>query len=334
MSPNPDPAPGSLRILTNFERFPLRWTVSTGASGTARMVHQYGEFLQLLPESDLVLVNCDVPLALKLCARGAMFPWKHKPLVAVDLVLSRPETAAAHAACVFKKALLRRVDHFINYFKTSEGYAQFYGITPARSSFIPFKPNLRHRYDTQADPDGEYVLCFGRSRRDYDTFFRAIARLPYPAAIPRPNLNDLRAHGSHFTFSLDRLPAQLKLLDDDGSAEAMIRIIRGARIVALPIVPNNLLAGVGVYLNAMLLGKCVIITEGAGANDVLTEEALFVPAGDPEKLAHMIERAWNDTDLRLRTAQNGYRHALSLGGEPELFQRVLEAVMAWMGRRR
>jgi glycosyltransferase involved in cell wall biosynthesis len=128
------------------------------------------------------------------------------------------------------------------------------------------------------------------------------------------------------------LPAHLKLLDDDGTVEAMIRIIRGAKIVALPIVPNNLLAGVGVYLNAMLLGKCVIITEGAGASDVLTDEALFVPAGDPEKLAHAIDRVWRDDALRLRTAENGHRHALSLGGEPELFERVRGALIAWWRR--
>jgi glycosyltransferase involved in cell wall biosynthesis len=323
------PKPDSLRILTNFDRFPADWTVSTGERGTARIAHRYEEFVPLLAGADLVLVNCDVGLVFKLCVHGVLFPWKHKPLVAVDLVLGRPETAAARAACMLKKGILRRVDLFINYFRHSGGYAKYYGITPARSSFIHFKPNLRYRFDIPADPGGDYVLCFGRSRRDYDTFFGAVDRLPYPAAIPRPDFAELRKHGSRFSYSLDRLPKTVSLLDDDGTAEAMIRIIQGARIVTLPIVPHNLLAGVGVYLNAMLLGKCVIITEGAGASDVLTDEALFVPAGDPEKLAHSIERAWEDEALRLRIAENGHRHAVSLGGEPELFQRVLEAVVAW-----
>src|SRR5690242_18456889 len=161
------PRPDSLRILTNFDRFPADWTVSAGERGTARVVHTYDEFLPLLPQSDLVLVNCDVDLAFRLCTRGSLLPWKHRTLVAVDLVLGYPETAAARMACMLKKGLLRRVDHFINYFRQSEGYAKYYGITPARSSFIHFKPNLRYRFDTPADPDGEYVLCFGRSRRDY-----------------------------------------------------------------------------------------------------------------------------------------------------------------------
>ena len=321
-----------MRIVTNFDRFPAQWTTAGGASGTSAIAHSYAEFVERLPQCDLALVNGDVALVYKLCARAAALPWRHKPLVAVDLVLGRPEDASARAACLLKKALLGRVDHFINYFKRSDGYARFYGITPERSSFIPFKPNLRHRFDTPADPEGEYILCFGRSRRDYDTFFGAVERLPYPAAIPRPDFAELRRHGSHFSRGLDRLPAQVKLLDDDGSAEAMIRIIQGARLVALPIVAGNLLAGVGVYLNAMLLGKCVIVTEGAGASDVLTDEALFVPPGDAEKLAETLRRAWEDDALRLGTAQSGYRHALSLGGEPELFQRVLESVAAWRGR--
>ncbi len=253
--------------------------------------------------------------------------------MAVDLVLSKPEGIWRRALTVGKKALLARVDHFVNYFRSSEGYAKYYGITPERSSFVHFKPNIRYRHQAEPKPGGEYVLSFGRSRRDYDTFFRAVAQLPYPAAIPSPNLKSLRGHGSRFTYDLDRLPPQVRILEDDGSEESMIRIIQGAKIVALPMLASNLLAGVGVYLNAMLLGKCVVITAGAGVTDVLSDEALFVPPEDPDRLAAAIRAAWEDDALRHRTAQKGYRHALSLGGEPELRQRVLENVFKWMRSR-
>lgn len=333
MRPNPDSLHRSLRILTNFERFPERWSLPTGECGTARIARRFPEFLDSLGTCDVLLVNCDLSLTYRLCAYFSAFPWKHKPLVAVDLVLGYPGTPIARLESVIKKALLCRVDHFINYFKCSAGYASFYGVTAARSSFVHFKPNLRHRYETVPNPDGEYVLCFGRSRRDYDTFFRAVKQLPYAAAIPRPDFKQLRAHGSRFSYQLDQLPPQVMLLEDDGSQEAMIRIIGGANIVALPMVPDNLLAGIGVYLNAMLLGKCVIITEGAGVTDVLTDEGLFVPAGDPDVLAETIQLAWEDKELRLRTARNGYRHATSLGGEAELHQRVLTTLTLWIRSR-
>ncbi len=318
-----------MRIITNFERFPERWSVSTGESGTARTLKGFGAFLREAPGCDLILVNCDVRLTLGLCAWFTAFPWKRRPLVAVDLVLGRPGTRFARVLTWGKRLLLRRVGHFVNYFRQSEGYARWYGITPERSSFIHFKPNLRYRHESQPEPGGEYVLCFGRSRRDYDTFLRAVSTLPYPAAIPRPDFEALARHGSRLTFPLDALPANVKVLDDDGSEESMIHILQGARIVALPMVASNLLAGVGVYLNAMYLGKCVIITEGAGASDVLRDEALFVPAESPDALAAAIRRVWEDDALRGETAEKGYRHAVSIGGEPELRQRVLEKGVEW-----
>lgn len=330
MLPKAESASGPLRIVTNFERFPSSWSLPTGEFGTARFAGSFTEFVRGLREGDLALVDGDVRVVLGLCVYWSVFPAGRKLLIPVDLVMGMiPLSPAARIKSAVTKLLFRRVDRFINYFKCSEDYARLYGITPERSSFVPFKPNIRYRCDAPTDPDGDYVLCFGRSRRDYDTFFSAVERLPYPAAIPRPDVKRLQTNGSRFTRPLDQLPPQLSLLDDDGSQDAMVRIIGGARVVVLPMLPSNLLAGIGVYLNAMLLGKCVIITAGAGATDVLTDQALFVPPGDPEKLARLIQLAWEDNDLRLRTAESGLRYARSLGGQPELYQRILRAVAAW-----
>jgi glycosyltransferase involved in cell wall biosynthesis len=318
-----------MHIITNLERFPLVWTAPTGQSGTADVTHNFSECLRELQRADLILVNSDVDLVLKLCQRFLLVPHTRKPLVAVDMVLTRPEGALAWAAALRKRLLLSRVDHFINYFKRSDGYRKYYGITPERSSFVHFKPNIRYRYRPWEDREGEYVLCFGKSRRDYDTFFRAAARIPFPCAIPRPNIEALRKHGSRFTYSLQQLPSNVRLLEDDGSERSMIRALEGAKVVALPILKKNLVAGIGVYLNAMYLRKCVIITEGSGASDVLADEALFVPPEDPIALAAAIRRCWEDDVLRTTIARRGHTHACSLGGEPELLQRILEATVRW-----
>jgi len=123
------------------------------------------------------------------------------------------------------------------------------------------------------------------------------------------------------------------LLEDDGSSDALVRIISGARIVVLPILKVSLLAGIGTYLNAMYMRKCVIVSEGPGCSDVLSNQALFVPPEAPQALADMIQRVWLNEDLREATAQAGYRYAVELGGEPELRQRILENAMAWLRRR-
>jgi glycosyltransferase involved in cell wall biosynthesis len=261
-----------------------------------------------------------------------MFPWKRKPIVAVDLVLRRPKTFPARLAALVKRLLLARIDHFIHYFRDLDGYSSWYGITPQRSSFVPFKPNLRYRYEPRLDlPGGDYVLCFGRSLRDYDTFFDAMQGLPFPGAIPAPDMGALREHESRFTRPLDRLPANIRILDDDGSQESMIRAIEAAKIVALPMLSSTLAAsGISVYLNAMLLGRPVVISSGPGVSDLLTDQAVMVPPEDAASLRDAIARVWADDALRARLIHSGREYALSLGGEPELRARVRESALAWL----
>jgi glycosyltransferase involved in cell wall biosynthesis len=322
-----------MRILTNFARFPETWKVEGGETGEAKVVKTYAEFTRESSNADLLIINGDPDLVQRLCAYFLLFPFRRKPIVAVDLVLRRPEQSkTGNLGRLIKKFLYGRVDHFIHYFTDLSEYQRFYGIGPDRSSFVPFKPNIRYRHEVQPDSEGEYVLCFGRSLRDYDTFFDAMEKLPYPGAIPQPDFAGLKQHNSRFTRKLSDLPKNVKLLDDDGSSDALVRVISGARIVVLPILKVSLLAGIGTYLNAMYMRKCVVVSEGPGCSDVLSTQALFVPPEDPQALADMIKKVWLDDNLRESTAQAGYAFAVSLGGEPELRQRILENVIAWRRR--
>ncbi len=79
----------------------------------------------------------------------------------------------------------------------------------------------------------------------------------------------------------------------------------------------------------MLLGKCVIGSEGPGMSDIFFDKALIVAPEDPNALAKMISRAWTDKGLSTRTALAGHKYALELGGEPELYQRIIDQVVRW-----
>jgi glycosyltransferase involved in cell wall biosynthesis len=319
-----------MRIVTNFERFEPVWT-SGGETGHAVMARTFSDFLRELTGCDLILINGDIALTLGFSAYFLVFPWKRKPIVAVDLVLRRPRTLRGRMSARVRRLLLGRVDHFIHYFRDLDGYSSCYRITPERSSFVAFKPNLRYRYEPRLDlPEGEYVLCLGRSQRDYDTFFDAMEGLSFPGAIPAPDFSALREHDSRFTRPLDRLPANVRVLDDDGSQQAMIRTIEAAKIVAVPVLRSTLAAsGISVYLNAMLLGRPVVISKGPGVSDVLTDQAIMVPPEDSGALREAIARLWGDAELRARLVDSGRKYALSLGGEPELRARVLEKALAF-----
>lgn len=314
-------------VLSNL-RLPTQWQRS-GISGVSLYAQNCSEFVHHLRNSDLVVVN-GLEITLRLCELFTVAPWLRRPLVAVDVVLRKPESVKSSLSAEITRRLLRRVDYFLHYFRDLSGYKKYFDIGPERSGYVPFKPNLRYRIDAQPDADGEYILCLGYSMRDYETFFDAVQGLPYAAAIPEPDFRELRNHRSSFTRALSALPKNVRLLSDDGSQACLVRILSGAKLVVIPILKSSICAsGIGIYLNSMLLGKCVLLSRGPGASDVLNDQAMFFEAEDPADLRSTIRRAWEDEGLRLSTAAAGRAYGLSLGGEPELYDRVLEKAMHW-----
>ncbi len=313
-------------IVTNFVHFPSTWSAPGQKVGSAIYARTAAEFLAHQGPDTVWLVNCDPHLTLRLAFRKLLRSGGPK-LVAVDLVLRRPKGFRDALPMSVKRFLLKRVDHFIHYFSDVRAYQETFGIDAARSSFVPFKANLAESHTLQPEQGSEqYILCFGRSMRDFDTFFDAVEQLPYPAAISRQDPAVLRTHGARFTRSWEQLPANLTVLDDDGGADAQVRILENAKIVVLPILKTSMVAsGISSCLNAMSLGKCVIGTEGPGMSDVFQEgEVLVVPPEEPAKLAAAIRSVWEDTELRRKTADAGFRYAKAAGGEQQLYQRILD----------
>jgi glycosyltransferase involved in cell wall biosynthesis len=315
-------------ILTNFEQFPEQWTSASGVAGRSLTLHTPWAFLAHSRRADLVIINSDVRLLLRLTALYWLFPWWRRPILGHDIVLHPPLSFRSRVIQPVARRLLSRVDHFAHCFRILDGYQKYYDIGPDRSSYLPYKANIKDRYQYRVDPEGEYILCLGYSERDYDTFFRAVAHLPYPAAIATPDFLLFREHGSRFSYRLSDLPSNVRQLADDGSSDSMIRLLEWARIVVLPILASSMSAsGISLYLNAMLMGKCVIMTTGPGRSDVLTDQAIFVAPEDSQALAAAIQRVWEDRDLLLRTAARGRAYAEACGGGTELRQRALERAL-------
>jgi glycosyltransferase involved in cell wall biosynthesis len=218
---------------------------------------------------------------------------------------------------------LSRVAHFIHYFRDISGYTRHFGISAARSSFVPFKVNIRDIRLSPAEIAEDYIFTMGRSLRDYDSFIRAVAALPYPAAIPEFSFNDFEGKDKTFVWTKENVPAHLTILPDSGSSKDLVRNMARARLVVIPTQASSICAsGLSTYLDAMYLGKCVIISRGPGASDLFTDQVLLVPPHDVTALKEAIQRAWEDDSLRKRTAELGRNYAISLGGEEEFLRRI------------
>ncbi|HEX3945976.1 MAG TPA: glycosyltransferase [Rhizomicrobium sp.] len=231
-------------------------------------------------------------------------------------------------AALIKRVLFSRVSHFIHYFRDLSGYTRYFGISGARSSYVSFKVNIQDVHLSPEEFGEDYIFTMGRSLRDYDTYIRAIAALPYPAAIPEFSFSEFEGKDETFAWTKENVPPHLNILRDSGSAADLVRNIAKARLVVIPTQASSICAsGLSTYLDAMYLGKCVIISRGPGASDVLTDQALFVPPHDVAALKEAITRAWEDDSLRKRTAESARNYAFSLGGEKEFLQRIFRHIL-------
>jgi glycosyltransferase involved in cell wall biosynthesis len=169
------------------------------------------------------------------------------------------------------------------------------------------------------------VLCAGRTLRDIDTFVEAMRRAGCPGVLLQQRRELLAAHGTSAWSG--ELPPNLKLIVDDGDRlDDFLDSIARARLVVIPRFKGDIApTGISTYLVAMALGKCVIISEGPGAGDVLDGEASIVPPESPEQLAERISLLWDDDEQRASVAARGHRYAMSLGGEKRLLSDILRA---------
>jgi hypothetical protein len=56
------------------------------------------------------------------------------------------------------------------------------------------------------------------------------------------------------------------------------------------------------------------------------DQAMIDPAGDPEALRGAIKVVFDDPGFRRSYEENGYRCAMSLGGEKQLYENLLDVL--------
>jgi glycosyltransferase involved in cell wall biosynthesis len=278
--------------------------------------------------ADAVVIDQEHRLLEVLCALRGLVPLPGPPLVSVDLVLSRPTpTLTGRLKAALKSWLLRQVDLFLVHMKDTRAWQECYGIPARKMRYVPFKVNQlkeTRRSEVREDP---YVFTGGKSRRDYRTFCEAMALTGYPGLIVTPRAEDGTEHGT----ALDGFdaPPNVAVLHDDGSFDSWAAKMAAARLVVLCISPETICpSGVSVYLLAMALGKCVIISDCPATRGILVpdETAILVPMGDPLALAEAIRKAWSDDAYRRHVAEGGRRYALGLGGEETLMGNVAREI--------
>jgi glycosyltransferase involved in cell wall biosynthesis len=267
--------------------------------------------------SDWLVIHFELPDVIFFVLALRLIPWGRCRIATLDFFAGTPRPWTGW--------FVRRVDRLLVYFRDWSRYERALGIAGSRFQYIPFKVNSIERIRAAEIRDDGYLFCGGRSRRDFRTLFLAVEGLGIPVKIVTSPESELNRDGS--TLRGLTPPAGVEIVQNEPSADFFIRTMAASRLVALPLVKgSDTQAGIGVYLQAMAARKCVIVSEGLGVSDVITDQAIVVPAGDPAALREAIRRAWNDADLRREYAGRGYEYAMRLGGEPELRRSILRAL--------
>jgi glycosyltransferase involved in cell wall biosynthesis len=194
-------------------------------------------------------------------------------------------------------------------------------FTPWPVTLIP--PDLVHE-----PTDNGRVFAGGNSLRDYRPLIDAAGEIGAPVDIATTTLDadDVR-----------RCPANV-------TARSFARadydaMLRAASVVVVPLEPRaDRSSGQTTYVNAMALGKAIVVTDAPGVRDYIDngDTGVIVPCGDAAALASAVRALLSDGQRRRLLGERARRHALTnltLSGYAERLLRVVDETLAAPTRR-
>lgn len=179
------------------------------------------------------------------------------------------------------------------------------GIPAERVSLIPFHAD--HRFfrpiKSSADAPCRMVCSAGLEWRDYPTLI---------AALGGQNMCVRIAAAS--PWSKHRNETEKRELPPNISARPycyseLRQLYADARIVVVPLYENDFQAGITTILEAMAMGKALVVTRTTGQQDTIVDgvNGVYVPPGDAAALRRTVVRLLDNPDEASRLGRNARR---------------------------
>lgn len=177
------------------------------------------------------------------------------------------------------------------------------GIPEGKLAFLPYF----------ADPDfwapgncveDDLVATAGREHRDYATLAAACQDTTWRVAVAAGSFHSPRAPWQPPA----RWPANFHLLGLL-SRTALRDLFARAKVIAIPVLDTDFQAGVTTLLEAMAMGKAVVVSATEGQRDIVEhgETGVLVPPGHVRALRDEIARLMADPRERRRLGDNARR---------------------------
>lgn len=253
---------------------------------------------------------------------------RHKiRIVYYDVIFQMPSGYPAKIIAKLKGFLANQADLIYTLHKDISGYVRHYSMNEKKTRHVPFKANNAHYIDSITPQDHGYVVSAGVSHRDYDALFKAIGELGYPCKVIIPKS---RRSLHNTLFTPEYVPQNVEVVDEELDQYSWNELIAKSKFVVISIAKSALQpAGISVCLEAMALGKAVVISKGSSVNGLITEdEAQFFEPSDSQSLKQAIHEVWTNDGRRGQIAAKGKEYALSLGDEKSLVYRLMNQLIS------
>jgi glycosyltransferase involved in cell wall biosynthesis len=255
-------------------------------------------------------------------------PQKHK-MILLDVEWGttyrkdRPiKSAIQKCLASFYKQTIAKGVSFLQCFSEADGdnYARFYGIDRKKFVFIPYCSVYDE--NSYAVQSGDYLFSGGTNDRDYSTLFSAVKGLPIRLKI---------AAKKEKFVGLD-VPENVDLLGTLKTDEYYTCLAQSKAVVLSVSYDSLRYSGVITYVEAMRLGKAVIVNDTIGAKSYITnrETGLLIANKSVQAMREAIVELLDDPGLTKRLEENALAYAKVSFGYDRYFadiNRLVERVM-------
>lgn len=162
---------------------------------------------------------------------------------------------------------------------------------PGRFGFIAVAVDTRYFQPAPDQALGPVVAVGDDVARDFDSFRAAVAPLPIKAIAKTRMIREDPANYPNLRVISERL-----------SRDSYRDLLASARIVVVPLHSAMHASGISTFLEAMALGKAVVVSDSPGMRDYIVDNGncLVVPCNDRDALRAAIARLIDDSALRIR----------------------------------
>jgi glycosyltransferase involved in cell wall biosynthesis len=188
-----------------------------------------------------------------------------------------------------------RIDRIAVHSRHQHEFALKLGVPAERLVFLPYQVDSEF-WSPTGTAEERLIVSAGLEHRDYPTLLRATRGLDAQVVI------GAASNWSRHEFAADVLPSNVRVGSFD--YHALRDLYARAAVVVVPLLDVDNQAGVTTILEAMAMGKAVIVTQSRGQTDVV-EDRRAPERGEPRPRPISLARILA-AERRLHVEPNGF----------------------------